>query len=151
MSDLREALAELKPGRELDTLVAEKVMGIEVVYDAFGGPCVPGTDSVSDPRGDYGLGPITTGDSIPDYSTDISAAWEVVESMAAKTFEVTVEGGGPYGDRPDLQNGEGWYASFYLGDSNAPWKSGTINAQAWASTAPHALCLAALKAVGAIE
>lgn len=54
-------------GRELDALVAEKVMGLRVKYRTPGFPYFE----------DY----IDTAHDVPRYSTDIAAAWAVVEKI----------------------------------------------------------------------
>jgi len=58
----RDELLELKPGRELDALVAEKVMGY-ITHGQF--------------REKNGVRVM-----IDRYSTDIAAAWEVVEMFS---------------------------------------------------------------------
>lgn len=103
----------MQASRELDALVAEKVMGLEpwpgkagcfkapiVLHYQTPKPCLP-----------------------PEYSTDIAAAWQVVEKMQ-ETCEVSIE-----------QKGTGWKVYF-----DAEWRG--------AETVPHAICLAALEAVG---
>lgn len=57
----------MKAGRELDALVAEKVMGIDVQYTAVGHPY-------------FGDG-ILLRKPVLHYSTDIAAAWLVVDHM----------------------------------------------------------------------
>lgn len=112
----------MKPGRELDALVAEKVMG----------------DYISDREGEPGSwrGPDFT--PLPQYSTDISAAWEVVEKIINHSdyvcWELSSEwkGDGAKSDYP-------FYARFCLGNGDKT---------AGADTAPHAICIAALKVVG---
>lgn len=107
---------DLKPGRELDALVAEKVMGED-------------------------LSPLGTlhGREIPyvppHYSTDIAAAWQVMEHITAQK-------------RDDF----GWFDLRFVNDR---WKATFITGAYYeardhieAPTAPHAICLAALKAVG---
>ena len=119
-------------GRELDAYVAEKVMGR------------------LKPEGDIarmGLGfhpqghetrywSISTADSKrswyyegPQYSTDIAAAWEVVEKMHSRDFSMMAE----------------W------DDEDRMWFVGFSNKESYkadeAATAPLAICLAALKAV----
>lgn len=110
----------MNAGRELDALVAEKVFGWEVDWAV---PTYPTVDMkrISDDPVAVGL---RTG-SIPPYSTDIAAAWQVGESLSAKGhwFEIR--------RRPD----GGYWAAFGEGMS------------AEADTAPLAICLAALKAV----
>lgn len=95
---------ELKPGRELDALVAEKVFGVDV----------------GDIYYDSTMQEITNF-SIPHYSTDISAAWEVVEKFGR--FDLILNGSGA------------WCAEFY-----GSWD------RSFGDSAPHAICLAALKA-----
>ena len=78
---------------------------------------------------------VREGDRVPPpYSTDIAAAWEmVVEKMRAKGYEWSLE-----------TDGEEWYAGLF--GPRGPELE--LLASATASTAPHAICLAALKAVG---
>ena len=74
----RDEILDMEPSRELDALVAEKVMGWETVNNKAGIP-VSGFDWV-------GHNPKTQSSTVwsyvPDYSTDISAAWEVVEKLS---------------------------------------------------------------------
>lgn len=59
---------DLKPGRELDALIAEKVMGLRVVPHA----------------GDFiVIYPTEEWDPLPWYSSEIADAWEVVEKITA--------------------------------------------------------------------
>ncbi|HYD92503.1 MAG TPA: hypothetical protein VEA37_13585, partial [Flavobacterium sp.] len=82
----REEILAMKPGRELDALVAEKVLNLSVerwgeyavvLNSAFGGtPIVVADDEKSvlyrfPHKSDW----------VKKYSTDISAAWEVVKKM----------------------------------------------------------------------
>lgn len=108
----------LEAGRELDALVAEKVMGW--------------TRHVSDDRGDaysesWGFGPNLLTDSLFVHefepSVDIAAAWQVIEK--ADEFEMWNHTGKSYGCRLTFGNREAF---------------------AKADTAPLAICLAALKA-----
>lgn len=110
----------MKTGRELDALVAEKVMGESSGY----------THSRDN---DFVV-------TCSRYSTDISAAWLVVEKLRDIGWSVAVCGD------------NGWGCTFYKVHTNgseyiwATWKEshGPINAD----TAPLAICLAALEAVG---
>lgn len=110
----------MTPGRELDALVAEKVMGLDVNRTG------PETMWFARPMGG-------NWDDLKDYSTDIAAAWEVVEAVKARKID------------------QGW---FDLGFANGSWGA-TFRTGAYyepiehvrAPTAPHAICLAALKAV----
>lgn len=117
----------LKPGRELDALIAEKVMGHEIWKSAF-------TDMWADN---------TKGGTVAPYSTDISAAWEVVGKLQSmgKSFEIvwSLDKGNPSfcvsnTDRECIP-----YPGWAFSDDN-------IVISSW--SAPHAICLAALKAVG---
>lgn len=112
----------MKPGRELDALIAEKVFGAVRTQEKFQGYVpIPGDPVyysevykyptgvnylIDDPKNRHGMM-----GGVPHYSTDISAAWEVVEKLNKQY-------------------------SFHL------------NTKGSADTAPHAICLAALKAVG---
>lgn len=117
----------MNPGRDLDALVAEKVMGwselktgliVETGWDLYG------KDSTGD--GDF---------LVPEYSTDIAAAWDITEKMRHikckqdkfATFTV-------------MQTEEGYWAGYTWHEVSYDDASG--------HTAPHAICLAALKAVG---
>lgn len=105
----------MKPGPELDALVAEKVMGLSKE------PPWP------KPFKWYSRWWYYDREFRP--STDIAAAWEVVEKMSEQGITVVVWAwpGGRFGcdiaviNKADLINGD---------------------------SAPHAICLAALKAVG---
>ena len=130
----------LTAGRELDALVAEQVMGEKLIPDghcdecrSLGGPIM---------LSEYGYGPPAS------YSTDIEAAWAVVEKLIAMTV--------PYKDtvmhrvvftlehhEVNRINGPNqWNARIMLLPEPGQWED--IDA----ATAPLAICLAALKAVG---
>lgn len=121
---------ELTAGRELDALVAEKVMGWHIVTDfdlrppekhwnnAKGYVCLVAGNKLNDGREMKGFSP----------STDIADAWKVVEKMRERGLDVY------------LRFVSTWTAEF---DS----VSGDVNGFADADTAPLAICLAALKAV----
>ena len=99
----------MNAGRELDALVAEKVMGWTNVRFICHGLSL---------RGEVDGEP---SEKVPFYSVDIDAAWDVVEKI---------------GTSFTLERYNRWYVEF--GDRYS----------AAADTAPHAICLAALKAVG---
>ncbi|MHB8172129.1 MAG: BC1872 family protein [Thermincolia bacterium] len=66
----RDEVLNMKPGRELDALVAEKVMGERVRSRGQLESCImPGANK--------------PWRAIPNYSTDISASWEVIETLAS--------------------------------------------------------------------
>lgn len=110
----------MNPGRDLDALVAERVMGFL--------PPGPGMwwTHPDNPLARYG-GP-------REYSTDIAAAWQVVERLHGVGDLLSLD----YGKfHLDLWDDLHWQARFR--DSEV---------HACARTAPHAICLAALRAVG---
>lgn len=106
----------MNPGRKLDALVAEKVMGW----------ALSNKESIKD-----GLIYTDRGwtSAYPSYSTDIAAAWEVVEKFRWAEPELS------WNDET-----HSWIVHFQKG-----MYSGYANS---AETAPHAICLAALKAIG---
>jgi len=121
-------IEDMKAGRELDALVAEKVMGWKKVkwlgdYDW---------------RDKDGEQPYTVRAWNP--STDIAAAWQVVEKIQERQGR----------DRFII------YLSSYWGTNSWVYKCEfimeTVNksVDGFADTAPLAICLAALRAVGAI-
>lgn len=69
-------MSDLKPGRALDALVAEKVMGFNVVREQG--------EWIEKRRGKDATNIYTLG----FYSTSISAAWEVVEKL---DFDMEIE------------------------------------------------------------
>lgn len=102
----------LKPGRELDALVAEKVMG----YDQ---EQIRNASYYINEAGQ-------TRHDIPSFSTDIAAAWEVVEKFRKADPTFTIDSG----------------SKGYLVDFGG-------DAVDTARTLPHAICLAALRSAGA--
>lgn len=108
----------MTPGRELDALVAEKVMGYKRLEPTLDWPERWLCD-------DRKLG------GIPAYSTDIAAAWEVVEKLSAKHPYITII---RVGTAPTE-----WVIAEGPGDSDPDL--------ARAPTVPYAICLAALKSV----
>jgi hypothetical protein len=92
----------MNAGRELDALVADKVMGVPLTS---GNVCIH--------------------DHMPHYSTDIAAAWVVVDKMAAKNWNWMLQPG---------------YATFAMTKDSG--------GSAFGSSVQHAICLAALKAIG---
>lgn len=98
----------MEAGRELDALIAEKVMGFTV-------------------KG--GL-PISAWP--PHYSADIAAAWEVVKKMGRHEISIHM--------RSD-SNTDRVTKRYYIMD----YTCRALLAEA--NTAPHAICLAALKAI----
>lgn len=140
MTETREA------GRELDALIAEKVMGI--VWDesrcrvcgwplaSFGceaGACVGGSDIYDRQH---------PADAPRHYSTDIAAAWLVVEKLVPdRSSRIQLDSLGFYGEE--------WRCLFIVEDE----ADATLSDDGWgeAPTAPLAICLASLAALRAVE
>lgn len=113
----------MKPGRELDALIAEKVMGLKNIRLANDGRsdylCYGKPDSI-----------FLEGKIVPAYSTDISAAWLVVEKMQDNDWAFI------------LDNMED-----FIGNWQAHFEKDKSGWSADSESAPHAICLAALKAI----
>ena len=124
--------------REMDALVAEKVMGFHLMrYINY-----PDREPVINPAmfpPDYTDEQIR----IPNYSTDIAAAWLVVEKMSELGWYFNIATTDPYDvtfsvDVRDERHGT-W-------DEDGQ-EDGWITHDVRANTAPLAICRAALKAV----
>lgn len=113
----------MNPGRELDALVAEKVMGLKVIDGLW---VRPGT-AWHPAHGQFDM---NTQTHLLRYSTDIAAAWEVLEQSGLLDLYFL------------YKRGDQWA----IGETNGVNDATTPLAEA--PTAPHAICLAALKAVG---
>lgn len=141
----RDEILAMKPGREMDALVARTVLGLEPKWVASEPWVSTSGPSVLDFYCNFG-GAVYTADRdwlvddywlpdcrrrLPDYSTDIAAAWKVVENILRES-EVYVCSG-------VVVNGEsGWRAT--VESELGLW-------EADAPTAPEAICKAALMAV----
>lgn len=116
--------------REIDALVAEKVMG----WMPF--PLADGEVM----EGYYYNGITTWPTPAPNYSTNIADAWQVVE-MLSDEYE--------YDHVTISSSNKVWYCDIV---KNLPAnEDGELDSDVWdhtASTAPMAICLAALKAMG---
>jgi ABA sandwich protein len=134
---------DLPAGRELDARVAEKVMGLAILTDTDmereavevwkeQPQCMEflhGFSGFSAWKSNDGRR-VFVRQKFLSYSSDISAAWRVVEKLRA------ARGGFDMGD--DLRAGRGpWYCRFHGGAAYAE-----------AASPPLAICRAALKAVG---
>lgn len=135
---------DYEAGRELDALVAERVMGLKCRFERGVEAAWQDHKPVAWSPNDY----IVLSQSgspepcfyipsrmhsyliVPRYSTDIAAAWEVVEKMWSSKYEAFVR----------TFRGQ-WSASFA--------DNGNIIGQVDAETAPLAICRAVLKAVDA--
>ena len=127
---------EMTAGRECDALVAEKVMGYTLSELSL--PAYP----------KYKLFDIESGEfsgyvkEVPHYSTDIAAAWEVVKRMPIP-FKLEKCWEKAYQIGP-----EGWSACW---STDADCEGCNENSRctngddAWAETAPLAICRCALK------
>ena len=118
---------ELK-GRELDAAVAEEVMGWTDFVDE---------QNIST-AGLWGHEPSNHYSFVPHYSTDIAAAWTVVEKVGETTPGFSLI------DWPPDGEAERWVAQ--IGSHNYP---DDLWGEALAPTAPEAICRAALTAVRA--
>lgn len=120
-------------GRELDALVAEKVMGWQSIeYNDFK---IWAHQDYLPAITNHPLGfAMPEGYSpLPRYSTNIAAAWKVVEKFEAKHWEISIS------------TDEIGYL-VYLTRRNDDGGSTTFKGEA--DTAPLAICLAALNAKG---
>lgn len=111
-------MSTLLTGRDLDAQIAERLMGWTAIHQ----------------DGDWvgGLDPTGWTAGIPYYSSDIAAAWQVIEHLCATRaahWTLTV---GP----------DGTMASVSI------WQGGICAAGAPAATVPLAICRTALKALG---
>jgi len=124
----------IKPGRELDLLIAEKVMKVLICKGDFDG-C--GENIGYEGWYRFKEGPICVecdGTELLNYSTDIAAAWEVLEKLRDLRPRIIIT--------HNFENP--WSCSMGNGRDVFIRESST-------ESAPHAICLAALKAVGEIE
>ena len=123
----------MEAGREMDALVAEKIMGLV--------PCQNDCHKIGSPRYLPGLchaqpdSPDEGGETA-QYSTSISAAWEVVEKMWDRGYMADVY----------QSDCEGTWSAEFL-PKNDMDSAGVEWGGSMAPTAPLAICRAALKAV----
>lgn len=121
----------MKAGRELDALIAEKVMGLQTCSDPIG-RCAAAKLTPCQCWGVPDRNGIVSGGERASYSTDIAAAWEVMEKLREQ-WAVELHG-----------RDQAWAVLIEDGDE----VSAHFIATEEADTAPLAICLAALKAVG---
>ena len=114
---------KLEAGPELDALVAEKVMGWRMIRND---PLLSHTGWID------GDGRKRTRYDPPPYSTDIAAAWEVLEKFP--WFRID--------NRGDYEGNQAFMVELSDDAKN-------LSGKMWAPTAPLAICRAALRAVGA--
>jgi len=124
-------MTDLPAGRALDALVAEKVMGWVWAKNTHHASGATSYDLILKDEVYSGLIVLEKPDieadyKGPEFSTDLAAAWRVVEH-APGLFHV-------------LQYKEGWLVTIYNPKTSEMW-------QGDAPTAPLAICRAALQAV----
>lgn len=121
----------MEPGRELDLLVAEKVMGYKIA-EVKGDAVVSSKISAGSNDNPW------LNKELKPYSTDIAAAWEVVEKMKKEFIQTEII---------IWQTGHKARISKFAGTSlNVIALINHVEAEG--ESAAHAICLAALKAKG---
>lgn len=115
----RDEILAMQAGREMDALVAVKVMGWELQqrFHSLGGYTVVVDGAGTDRFMWHNLPDVSSGQKRWSPSADLSAAWEVVEKMQSSPME--------------------WYF----------WHCQFFGRMGYADTAPLAICKAALLAV----
>ena len=136
-----EEIDRMEAGRELDALVAERVMDWRwLVSQVSGRRALFPPDHAPEWFGRVADGsePLTDqwDTRLPHYSTDIAAAWQVVEKMRERWPVVRLE--------VDV---EGWRVEIHT-DEGTPSYYRPV-AEDYADTWPLAICRVALKAVAA--
>lgn len=121
---------KLDAGRELDALIAEKVMGWTWDESTAWSPSGGRNSRTGRPDDPWWW--------LPHYSTDIAAAWEVFEKIP-----MTI-----YAPHASLAAGEYENVDQWVAEARLPSKESISES---ADTAPLAICLAALKALGSSE
>lgn len=82
----RDEIMNIPAGRDMDKLIAEKIMALTGIRWSTSYP----TDWIYS-NGEYVVGKNLGWDALPRYSTDISAAWEVVEKLRHRgLFQINV-------------------------------------------------------------
>jgi hypothetical protein len=143
---------EMKAGHELDASIAEKVMGWRLLNKMTN----PTTAVAGLPPGISDDGKVEF-QPIPHYSTDIAAAWEVVEILREE-WDIKIDSYHGWGKSYNPDEGPNKVPWKKLGKNWAcsirPLKDPDHEEKVWNTevedTAPHAICLAALKAKGAL-
>jgi hypothetical protein len=124
----------MQESRELDAEIAEKL---------FGWTDIAWMDNVHGVRGVAPRAFLGTAQIVPRYSSDIAAAFLVVEKMRER--RVLINLGQLFNEVSDMWgSGTCWLANAHVYGSD----SQVDHFQAVADTAPLAICLAALQALG---
>jgi hypothetical protein len=120
----RDEIFKMEAGIDIDMMIITKVMG----YIRLPFPAMP-TFQKPTPQGVIGIY------ELPRYSTNMVAAWEIVEklTMGNSLFDVCIN--------PVPEDGGRWWAMFILEPESYQQFSAS------ASSAPLAICRAALLAV----
>lgn len=137
----------MKAGRELDALIAERVLGWRRVRGSFAGTMTwndravvllpPGGIVTRVPR--WTTEPITWFENIPRYSDHIEAAWSVIKELLGRgLYPDLVSSGRPVAWRCVIDS----YSDPEASDD--PWPVNAI-----ADTPALAICIASLKALDA--
>ena len=130
--------------RDIDKLVASKVMGwTEIRESGFAGFDFVGVDPKRKPADWY---------LIPHFLIEISAAWEVVETLEQR-FECTInlQIHSRRGGMDKIWTGEGWERKRYsvtVAGGNLGYDSPNCSFAIYDNLHCVAICLAALKCVG---
>jgi hypothetical protein len=151
--DVPELEVSMNAGRELDALVAEHIThfrrqdecetfaagrcnGTKITYCGACGKTGHGScfGRIYAPGGEVQIQCEERGCSVPYYSTDIAAAWIVLEEVRKRGFAVTIS---------TWDTSREWRAEFD-GITTDRLAHGCV----FAKTAPEAICVAALKALG---
>lgn len=122
----------MKPGRELDALVAAKVMGLSDIR-IEPTPAMEIAAGLTDiDHWVYGEHPVRKcGIPLPHYSTDIAAAWGVLNKMISNGWALSLN------NKKDFHGG-----------CHVIFETLVNHATADAETMEEAICLTALRAVG---
>lgn len=124
-------MVNLPAGRELDALVAQKVMGRVAFRDSFQRIDAEGLELWWENEKDEA----EPARVLPRYSTDIAAAWQMVETMQSIGFAFQMT---------DKLHG----ITRYMVVFGFHGENYHIGGTGISEDAPHAICLAALSAVG---
>jgi len=138
-----EQIDNLEAGRELDALIAEKVFGWKCYktknpFDAFDKELY----MMVNKGVEKGLAEV---EELKRYSTDISAAFEVVEKMQKEEFWFCFHGPGKWTNGTHYHEQDEWRCGIQKG---AIEEAALIDVEAssFAKTLPLAICKTALKA-----
>ena len=139
----------MNPGKELDALVAERVMGCDLEPNE---PCGTSLSHCPYDKSEHTrfflTGLVSSGTPKP-YSTDIGAAWEVVEKLGQERIPKRVIPGEMQKYCLWLhQDIDGSFVAHFSPDESTEMSLSAGFPTGPNTTAAHAICLAALKAVG---